>query len=64
MAENTQVSTDARVPNIQRAVNLINTGGSSTNNQVMRVVINGKSHFVQTRYMQMVGMLLLQFKEV
>ena len=49
MAENTQVSTDARVPNIQRAVNLINTGGSSTNNQVMRVVINGKSHFVQTR---------------
>ena len=49
MAENTKVSTDARVPNIQRAVNLINTGGSSTNNQVMRVIINGKSHFTQTR---------------
>ena len=49
MAENTQVSTDARVPNIQRAVNLINTGGASSNNQVLRVKINGRSHFVQVR---------------
>jgi len=49
MAENTKVSTDARVPNIQRAVNLINTGGASSNNQVLRVKINGRSHFVQVR---------------
>ena len=49
MAENTAVSTDARVPNIQRGVNLINTGGASSNNQVLRVKINGKSHFVQVR---------------
>ena len=49
MAANTNVSTDARVPNIQRAVNLINTGGASSNNQVLRVKINGRSHFVQVR---------------
>lgn len=49
MAENTKVSTDARVPNIQRAVNLINTGGASSNNQVLRVKVNGRSHFVQVR---------------
>ena len=49
MAENTRVSTDARVPNILRKVNLINTGGASSNNQVLRVKINGRSHFVQVR---------------
>jgi hypothetical protein len=49
MAENTRVSTDARVPNIERKVNLINTGGASSNNQVLRVKINGRSHFVQVR---------------
>ena len=49
MAENTAVSTDARVPNIMRKVNLINTGGASSNNQVLRVKINGRSHFVQVR---------------
>ena len=49
MAENTNVSTDARVPNIQRKVNLINTGGASSNNQVLRVKVNGRSHFVQVR---------------
>jgi hypothetical protein len=49
MAANTRVSTDARVPNIERKVNLINTGGTSSNNQVLRVKINGRSHFVQVR---------------
>ncbi len=49
MAANTRVSTDARVPNIERKVNLINTGGASSNNQVLRVKINGRSHFVQVR---------------
>jgi len=40
-------STDARVDDKEN--NLINTGGTSSNNQVWRVNINGKSTFVQTR---------------
>jgi len=43
------VNTDAKVPTLLRGTNLINTGGSSSNNQVMRVKVNGKSHFVQIR---------------
>ena len=43
------VNTDAKVPALLRGTNLINTGGSSSNNQVMRVKVNGKSHFVQIR---------------
>ena len=43
------VNTDAKVPTLLRGTNLINTGGSSSNNQVMRVRVNGKSHFVQIR---------------
>ena len=49
MSVNTAVSTDAKVPAIQSKVNLINTGGASSNNQVLRVKINGRSHFVQVR---------------
>ena len=49
MSVNTAVSTDAKVPAIQSKVNLINTGGASSNNQVLRVKINDRSHFVQVR---------------
>ena len=44
------VNTDARIPaGPEQGLNLINTGGTSSNNQVWRVKINGKSTFVQTR---------------
>ena len=44
------VNTDARISEgPARGLNLINTGGTSSNNQVWRVKINGKSTFVQTR---------------
>ena len=44
------VNTDARVSNKDKENNLINTGGTSSNNQVWRVQDeNGKSYFVQTR---------------
>jgi len=49
MSVNTAVSTDAKVAAIQSKVNLINTGGASSNNQVLRVTINGRSHFVSVR---------------
>ena len=44
------VNTDARIPaGSEQGLNLINTGGTGSNNQVWRVKINGKSTFVQTR---------------
>ena len=44
------VNTDARIPaGPEQGLNLINTGGTGSNNQVWRVKINGKSTFVQTR---------------
>jgi len=43
------VNTDAKIPAALSKVNLINTGGTSSNNQVLRVKINGRSHFVQVR---------------
>ena len=43
------VNTDAKIPATLSKVNLINTGGTSSNNQVLRVKINGRSHFVQVR---------------
>lgn len=44
------VNTDARIPaGPEQGLNLINTGGTGSNNQVWRVRINGKSTFVQTR---------------